>query len=239
MVTASGDHTGQVWVAATGKPFGVPLRHGDGVKSAQFSSDDQRLVTSSVDRTARVWDVPTSINTTTDDTILLLAELAEVTGGKAFESAGQAEILTTLPSTQGIAARQEIAKLLADEAGHLTELERFLKWSVTDRQSRTISSFSNLSLAGWIENRMKESPMDDLREAMQVALGNPHLTARLGGCLADLAIDPKTDPDEARLAKGDGDFLTRHALKLDPSNAEIQKFSGEVEKLLSLAPATP
>ena len=69
--------------------------------------------------------------------------------------------------------------------------------------------------------------------------GNPRLTAHLGRRLADLALDKETDPDEARLAKGDADFLTRRALKLAPDNAEIQNLRAEVEKLLSITPAVP
>jgi WD40 repeat protein len=56
----------------TGKPLGEPLRHEDGVRSAAFSPDVQRVVTASYDNTARLWDAahrqaasePLSIRTT-------------------------------------------------------------------------------------------------------------------------------------------------------------------------------
>ncbi|MHB1426347.1 MAG: WD40 repeat domain-containing serine/threonine protein kinase [Gemmataceae bacterium] len=60
VLTASADHTAQVWDAVTGKPrLEVPLRHDDGVLCASFSPDGSRIVTASLDNTARVWDAAT------------------------------------------------------------------------------------------------------------------------------------------------------------------------------------
>ncbi|SPF35997.1 conserved hypothetical protein [Candidatus Sulfopaludibacter sp. SbA4] len=56
VVTASWDHTAQVWEADTGKPVGAPLQHQDKVNSAAFSPDGRRVVTASDDKTARVWE---------------------------------------------------------------------------------------------------------------------------------------------------------------------------------------
>ena len=55
-MTASGDKTARLWDAASGKPIGEPMKHEDGVGSAQFSPDGQRVVTASKDKTARLWD---------------------------------------------------------------------------------------------------------------------------------------------------------------------------------------
>jgi WD40 repeat protein len=48
-----------VWDAATGQPLTGPLEHQDTVRSAAFSSDGTRVVTASMDKTARVWDAAT------------------------------------------------------------------------------------------------------------------------------------------------------------------------------------
>ena len=49
----------QVWSAKDGRPIGPRLMHGDGVLSASFSPDGNRVVTASEDFTAIVWDVDT------------------------------------------------------------------------------------------------------------------------------------------------------------------------------------
>jgi WD40 repeat protein len=59
VVTASWDHTAQVWDAATGVPIGPRLVHRDAVLAVAFSSDGTRIATASKDGTARVWDART------------------------------------------------------------------------------------------------------------------------------------------------------------------------------------
>jgi hypothetical protein len=56
----------------------------------------------------------------------------------------------------------------------------------------------------------------------------------LAGGLADYALEQGTDPDEARRARGEADFLTSRAQKLAPDNEEVKKFRDEVVELLSL-----
>jgi WD40 repeat protein len=49
--------------AATGQPITRPLAHQGWVVSAAFSPDGTRVVTASVDKTARVWDVRSDTGT--------------------------------------------------------------------------------------------------------------------------------------------------------------------------------
>jgi len=60
IVTASQDHTAQIWDVKTGTKVRGPLLHENWVKYAAFSPDDRKLITGSFDRKARVWDVETS-----------------------------------------------------------------------------------------------------------------------------------------------------------------------------------
>ena len=69
---------------------------------------------------------------------------------------------------------------------------------------------------------------------MQVDPANPRVTAHLGRRLADQALKQGTDPDEARRARGEADFLTSSALKVAPNNEEVKTLRDEVVKLLGL-----
>src|SRR5437773_873530 len=80
----------------------------------------------------------------------------------------------------------------------LTPLQRFMKWSVSDRRNRTISPFSQLTISEWLENRIKEGTVEGLRSALQVDPANARVAAHLGRCLADQALAQGSDPDEAR-----------------------------------------
>ena len=85
-----------------------------------------------------------------------------------------------------------------------------------------------------MENTIKDGTVEDLRVAMQVDPANARVTAHLGRRLADYALEQGTDPDEARRARGEADFLTSRAQKLAPDNDEVKKLRDEVVKLLEL-----
>ena len=198
--------------------------------SAQFSPDGQRVVTASLDKTARVWDALAA--TDTIETILLLAKLAEANAGAAFVSSGQTESLSLLDAVDIRATRQDIAEKFTT-ATRPTPIGSFLKWRVADWKTRTISPLSKLTVPEWIEDCIEGGPLLDLRDAMNIEPENPRLMAHLGRRLADYAIDTDTDPDEARRARGEANFLIRRALKFEPDNAEIQKLRAEMEEVLS------
>ena len=58
---------------------------------------------------------------------------------------------------------------------------------------------------------------------MQVDPANARITAYLGRGLVDQALKQGGDPDEARRAQGEADFLTSRALKLAPESEEVKK----------------
>jgi hypothetical protein len=109
-----------------------------------------------------------------------------------------------------------------------------MKWSVSDRRSRTISPLSQVTVSEWLENRIKEGTVKGLRAALQVDPANARVTAHLGRRLADQALEQGSDPDEARRARGEADFLTSRARKLAPDSDEVKKLRDEVVKLLAL-----
>jgi WD40 domain-containing protein len=218
--------------------WNVPLigstPHDPTVSSAQFSPDSQRIVTASGDRTARLWDSVSATDKDTTDDVLLLAELAEAASGVALETVGQAENLTALTFEQRDTTWQKIAAKFARASSELTSLQRFLKWSVSDRRSRTISALSQETVSEWLENEIKEGTVEGLRAALEVDPANARVTAHLGRRLADEALKQGPGPDEARRARGEADFLTSRALKLAPNSEEVKKLRDEVVKLLEL-----
>jgi WD40 repeat protein len=51
-----GGNSAQIVDIATGEAIGVPMQHDDQIRSATFNADGTRILTTSKDRTARVWD---------------------------------------------------------------------------------------------------------------------------------------------------------------------------------------
>jgi hypothetical protein len=194
------------------------------------------VVTASKDKTARVWDIPTITRKDSADDANLLADLAEAAGGLALQPFGQTEILATLTLDQAKATRDKIAVKFLGPPSQLTPMQRFLKWSVSDRRQRTISPFSELTVPEWIENRIKEGTLESLRAAVQMDSANARLIAHFGFALANLAVAEETNPDVARRALAEADYQTRRALKLDPDNDEVRKLRDEVVKEQNIEP---
>jgi hypothetical protein len=234
IVTVLGDNMVRLWDANSGKAIGKPMKHENWVTSAQFSPDGQRVVTASGDSTARLWDTVIVTDKDTTEDVLLLAELAEATGGVALQTVGEAENMKLLAPEQITASREKIAAKFSRPPSKLTPLQRSIEWSVLDRRERTISPFSQVTVSEWLENRIKEGTVEGLRAALQVDPANARVTAYLGRRLADDALKQDGDPDEARRARGEADFLTSRAQKLAPESDEVKWLRGEVVNLLEL-----
>ena len=126
VVTASDDGTARLWDAATGQPIGTPLRHQSSVYSVQFSPDGQRVVTVSRNNTARLWDVPTLSNEDSREDVLLLADLAEASGGVSLESSGQTQIFKVLSPEHVRAITKRIAIRFTGALSQMSSLQRLM-----------------------------------------------------------------------------------------------------------------
>jgi hypothetical protein len=142
--------------------------------------------------------------------------------------------LTTLTPDQVKAMRDKIAVKFPGPPSGLTPLQRFLKWSVSEPKSRTVSPFSKLTVLESVENRINEGTVDGLRAEIQVDPTNARLAAHFGRALANYALANGTDPDKARRARAQADYQTHRALKLAPDNDEVKKLRAEVVKLLKI-----
>jgi hypothetical protein len=136
---------------------------------------------------------------------------------------------------QAITTREKIAAQFVSTSSNLTPLQRLMKWSVSERRSRTISPLSEMTVAEWVENRIKDGTLDGLRTAAEVDPTNARLAAHFGGALADHALAKGSDPAEAGQARSEADFHTRRAIKLAPDDDEVKKLRAEVVTLLNLS----
>ena len=167
--------------------------------------------------------------------MLLLADLAEATGGVALQTSGKADIGNILTPGQVREIREKVASRFAGLSSQLTPLQRFLKWSVSERRSRSISPFSELTVTEWVKNRIDEGTLYGPRSAIQVDPTNARLIAHFGLALGNLAVAKKTDPDDARRARAEADYQTHRAVKLASDNDEVKKLRAKVVELLQLS----
>jgi len=168
IVTASGDHTARVWDAQTGQPLTEPLKHADDVYSAQFSLDGKRVVTASADNTAWVWNVsPSSAGYPA-----WLLDLATAVCGEALSSRGVLEY-TNRPLDQ---ARRTLNEQRGDD-----DWFALGRWLLAEPSARTISPFSKITLAEWIEHRFNDATLSSLAkvEKLAVSTGDALLLERV------------------------------------------------------------
>ena len=125
---------------------------------------------------------------------------------------------------------------LDEELKH-REREAWVDWDGIppgDTWEKTIYGAIEAFIIGRCVRDFLEGTIEGLRAAMQVDPGNAPITAHLGRRLADFALKPGRDPDEARRARGEADFLTRRARNLAPDSDEVKELRDEVVKLLGL-----
>jgi tetratricopeptide (TPR) repeat protein len=201
-VTASDDRTARVWDVRTGQPLTEPLQHGDHVTSARFSPDGQQVVTASEDRTSRVWDVP-SIKSSVEAWVPELAEQI------ATERVNERRVLEHVPFGRLPQLRQQI---LASAAGDIWI--RWAKWFFDERSTRSLSPFSDLTISQYIEYRIKDGSLADLRQAVKLAPTNGLALARLARAV--LAQPPTENPRQI----GEAEWYGARAIEFAPDKAE-------------------
>jgi WD40 repeat protein/tRNA A-37 threonylcarbamoyl transferase component Bud32/tetratricopeptide (TPR) repeat protein len=252
VVTAASDYTARVWDAKTGEPVTEPLRHEDYVHSAQFSPDGKRIVTASLDKTARLWDASTGValaepfkhtagveyaefspdgqqvvTTCLDGVVRLwhlpslpspapswLCRLVEAVGGNRLNDNGALE---QVPFSELQALRTQLA---ASPASDLWA--RWAKWFFGDPATRTISPFSDTTVAQYVELRLEEGTLEGAMESARLSLANGVGMARaVQGMFAGSTGDYSTWIPAA-------DWYSRRALEIAQGAAETWCARAEV-----------
>jgi hypothetical protein len=200
-VTVSGDNTARIWDAETFTALTEPLQHRGSVPIGDFSRDGRWLVTGSVDETARVWSVesglpateplrhwgsPAHMSLNFDNRWLAVGE---VTGGVylyELPPLGSSAPPWLIDLAEGVACERvtdtgfdavpptqvlEVAK----HSGNLSDADpwqRFLRWFLSDRSSRTLSPSSKINQKTLIEHLIGEASYSSLRDAQRFAPEN-------------------------------------------------------------------
>ncbi|HEX4631550.1 MAG TPA: TIR domain-containing protein [Chthoniobacterales bacterium] len=142
IVTTCIDKAVRIWDVESGKLIAEPFPGGDD-QSAQFSPDGKRLLIAWQDGGVFSWDLLPSERAAPG----WLLSLAEMVAGQRLDDHGVFQVIRTDPSQ----TRDEIENELAKNGGD--EWSAFGKWWLGDRKARTISPFSQISVAEYNQSK--------------------------------------------------------------------------------------
>ena len=161
VATAGDDHTTSVWDIESGQPLARPFRQRWNSWARTFSPDSSRLAVLSNEK-LWIWDVAPTQESLPD----WLLELAEAIGGLRLSEDDSLEP-TSLERAKAVSKiRQQLAAF--SEADQWTQ---WGSWFLADRSTRTISPFSKIAMAEYIEKRIQMNTPESLDEAEQLSVG--------------------------------------------------------------------
>ncbi len=202
LVTACHDATARLWDTGTGYAVSEPLQHRSRVTYAEFSPDGHWVITASEDGTARIWEVPTLSSSLP----FWLADWAEGVAGQRIDERNANQ---SVPFDEVRRLRHTLAQVSeADEAG------RWARWFFAENMTRKISPASLLTVAQLVEQRIEQSTLDSLQQAVRLSPTNGLAQARL----AYVTLTNEAAPNPRFLASAE--WQSRRGLDLSPNEAD-------------------
>ena len=207
VVSYGRENVAKVWETANWKLVTAPLVHQREVHSAVFSNDGAFVATASQDETARIWQISLP-----GDAPNWLTELAETVGGYrmvAAESGGGTELVLNPWEKLG-AVRKDMT------AGSDDTYAKWGDWFLSDRNTRTVSSFASLNVSDYVDRKVDQADRNSLVEALEIQPDHGLALARLGiletnytlaGFYTDLAV--RYRPNDYRTLWLRGEVLQR------------------------------
>jgi tetratricopeptide (TPR) repeat protein len=173
------------------------LRHDDGVTSAAFSRDDSRILTSSFDKTARLWDSETGkalCDPLRHDQLVTSAKFSP--DGKQIATASLDGAIRVWELFADNERFRPIAADLAESVGGIrlndlgipepvrpnflnTNSSAFTAWFFADRSTRAIAPSLAESIPAYVQRRIREGTATALEAAYRADPGNALVVASL------------------------------------------------------------
>jgi WD40 repeat protein len=168
VLTVARDNVVRVWDVRSGQLALEPWGHEGIVRHAEFSPDQRWIVTASDDGTARLWDIaPASVPVPE-----WLPELAEAVGGQRRDEKGA---MHWVKAASLIRLRDQLSNARPDA----DDYARWARWFFADRDTRTISAGSPVTLPDYVQQRIDEGRTISLREALRLQPTNAIAMDRL------------------------------------------------------------
>ena len=141
-----------------------------------------------------------------------LADLAEAVSGCALTAAGTLEVLPDRAKRLA-AVREQVEGQPADD-----RWAQIARWFLAEPRARTISPYSQVKVADYVERRVKANTTEKLKEALAASPAEPLARALLGVKMLTDSFDPHV--------WADGETLL--ATKLAPENAAVWQARAKV-----------
>lgn len=193
---------------ATGRAIADSHKREGPWRAAHFSPDDLLVVEES--SPVRVWNIAPP-----GEGPAWLADLAEAVSGCVLTKAGTLEVIPDR-AKRLTAIRKQVAELPADD-----RWAQVARWFLAEPRLRTVSPYSSVKVADYVERCVKENTVEKLQEALAASPSEPIVHANFGLKLLEL-----NENERHALVRADCETLL--ATQLAPQNAAVWQARAKV-----------